>query len=453
MKSLVSLSSILLLTLLKSEFSRADDTVPVPYKLCGASALSSSTSNKAAITIDSVFANVWPPEAGQVFDVIATGSTSEDIQGGTYHVEVKLDELTILDKKGDLREAGITFPVKAGGQTVIHKSIKVPAQVPAGEVVVTGHAYDQDKNELLCIIVTADIGGGPESHNEKKSSSRDVKLGKIIIPNLSHEISQVEYQYKQQQQEQKQAFAEQYPNMDVNQPIEVIEIHISKSNNMNMNDGDIRSMTSSIQSLVHGIVDDMQHTIDNMRSSMFDWYGYASNTHEYQAQPQYIPGHYASIGIEVDTDMSHLPQKSYPHDITYDEDIYNGNAKDPVLHDLPYVLCGDENDPIQITSIQADNWPIVAGKPITIYVTGNVVKQIDDGTYEAKVLFDGLQVIDKKDTLEHLGVQLPLKVGENKFHKTFDVPKNLPQGDVQLSAVAHSNDGGELMCATIDIHL
>lgn len=147
------------------------------------------------------------------------------------------------------------------------------------------------------------------------------------------------------------------------------------------------------------------------------------------------------------------PQQQYDDMSTQSQDQSTTYSDDDNGTEIEFTLCGDDNDSIQIQSLKASNWPLVPGKPLILYVTANVLDTVDSGSYEAKVLFDGLQVIDKKDTLEHLGVQLPLTPGTHKFSKQFDIPKNLPQGQVQLNAVAHNTDGKELVCTSVELQV
>jgi len=393
-KSLLALTTTTLLAATTTTLALTDDQyVNVPYKLCG-----KSLTNTAKITVKTVQANVWPPVAGKKFDIIATGSTTEDITGGTYHLEVSLDDLQIIDKKGNLGDY-IQLPVKAGDVT-IKKSVDIPSQAPDGDVKVIGHAFDEQKAELLCVEVDATLGGGAvedgavgDESSMYSSEMYDVLADVYQIPDMRHDLTFLNQQYERAAAERReqQAF-EAAAEWQEQQRLQAAWSMPA-------------SVSAPLVALSQQIDLAMQRAFDDMRAMM--------NSEAFEA-------------LELqDTDV-----------------------------EIPFSLCGDENDPIQITSMKADKWPLQPGTPLTLTVTADILEDVTDGTYEAKVLFDGLQVIDKKDTLKALGVELPLKAGKGQqFSKKFDVPKNIPSGDVQMTATAASSAGKELVCTNVEIHV
>ena len=332
LKSLYTVISLLLLV-------QCIYSISVPYQLCQ----NIQYKNQQIVKIESIDANVWPPKAGELLSIKASGRLSEPLDAATYHITVSYDDLVVLDKKGDVSEY-IELPLKSNELITVEKSQKLPQQIPDGDVLLNAVVYDSKQNMILCIDISATLG----------NNNNDDTI--TIIPDMSS------FGFLQRMKQ------------DTNKQIKVLQpitsIDIIKSTQYNNN-----------------------HKDNHMQDELID-----------------------DEGKEIE-----------------------------------FQLCGDENDSIQIQSLRASDWPLVPGKPLTLYVTANVLNEITSGTYEAKVLFDGLQVIDKKDTLTALGVTLPLQPGINKFSKQFDVPKNLPQGNVQLSAVAHNNDGIELVCATIEL--
>lgn len=94
------------------------------------------------------------PKAGDTVTITAEGTSSETISGGTLKYEGGLDGIPLIHGTKDLcsllKKAGVACPVKAGPLDISY-SVKLPGFVPAGNYSATGHAVDQNGNELLCM--------------------------------------------------------------------------------------------------------------------------------------------------------------------------------------------------------------------------------------------------------------------------------------------------------------
>jgi len=122
--------------------------VTIPITNCGTSS--------DHITITSATANVWPPVPGQALDLNLSGSTDEDITGGTYEAKVSFDFIPILDKTGNISDL-VKLPILKGA-TTITKSVTLPSGIPSGSVDIHVTADDQNGQELVCVDITATIG-------------------------------------------------------------------------------------------------------------------------------------------------------------------------------------------------------------------------------------------------------------------------------------------------------
>lgn len=94
------------------------------------------------------------PKAGDHITITAEGTSSEEISGGQLKYVAGLDGIPLIHKTEPLckllKEAHINCPVKAGPLSV-SLGFNLPGFVPPGNYSATGHAYDSNGNELLCM--------------------------------------------------------------------------------------------------------------------------------------------------------------------------------------------------------------------------------------------------------------------------------------------------------------
>lgn len=134
--------------------------VVVPYTSCGSAG--------DHFNISTVTGNVWPPVAGDPLVLNITGDVDEKVTDGTYTLQVAYYGITIINENGDLSKF-LTLPA-GPGETLISYTEDLPSSAPDGPYVVTVSANDQNKAELLCIVVKFSIGA------EEVSEIDDEKL-------------------------------------------------------------------------------------------------------------------------------------------------------------------------------------------------------------------------------------------------------------------------------------
>ena len=94
------------------------------------------------------------PKAGDEITISATGTSDEQITGGSLKYVAGLDGIPLIHGTKALchvlGKAHLTCPV-AAGPIDIGYSVKLPSFVPAGNYSATAHALDQNGAELLCM--------------------------------------------------------------------------------------------------------------------------------------------------------------------------------------------------------------------------------------------------------------------------------------------------------------
>lgn len=122
------------------------------------------------------------------------------------------------------------------------------------------------------------------------------------------------------------------------------------------------------------------------------------------------------------------------------------------LVDIPFTSCGTSADHITIASAQANIWPPQAGQPLNLVLSGSTDEVISAGTYEAKVTFDWIPVLDKTGSIGDL-VTLPIQKGPTTIQKTVTLPSSIPSGSVSIHVTANDQSGDELVCVDISAQL
>jgi len=119
---------------------------------------------------------------------------------------------------------------------------------------------------------------------------------------------------------------------------------------------------------------------------------------------------------------------------------------------IPWKNCGGAGDLAKITQAVADVWPPVKGKPISFSLNATLSQALPDATYEAKVKFNGIQLIDQKGKISDFkNVTLPIPAGPYGISKGLTVPGFLPSGQYDIHVEAASTASGKPRIACIEI--
>jgi len=118
---------------------------------------------------------------------------------------------------------------------------------------------------------------------------------------------------------------------------------------------------------------------------------------------------------------------------------------------VPYKNCGGAADIIKINSIDASVWPVTRGKPESVSVKLTVGSLISGGTYEFKLTFDGLPLVDKKGNLKDLNISLPIHPGPFQQNVTIAVPSFIPPGTASAHLSIKDQTGKQAVCVNIEV--
>jgi len=125
---------------------------------------------------------------------------------------------------------------------------------------------------------------------------------------------------------------------------------------------------------------------------------------------------------------------------------------DPVEVSVPYKWCGKAGDDATITSIVSNEFPPVKGDTLSLNVTGNLTKEVTDGTYVIAVSVGGFPLPDINGPISKFR-SLPWSTGELNFTFSQLIPSAAPSGSysVKISAVDQNNT--QIFCITVAFQL
>jgi len=116
--------------------------------------------------------------------------------------------------------------------------------------------------------------------------------------------------------------------------------------------------------------------------------------------------------------------------------------------DVPFTNCGSASDILNITSLTASVWPPVAGQALSIAGSGILAKDVVSGSFDAKVSYSGIPLIDKSGDLSTV-TTLPMKAGSSSISKSVVLPSTLPGGAYAITASATDGTGASIGCVQI----
>jgi hypothetical protein len=119
---------------------------------------------------------------------------------------------------------------------------------------------------------------------------------------------------------------------------------------------------------------------------------------------------------------------------------------------IPYKNCGGPNDIAKITNAVADIWPPQKGKPIGFTLNATLSQAIPNGNYNAKVKWNGIQIVDKQGKISDLkNVTLPIPAGPYGISKRVNLPSWIPSGQIDVHIDATSTASGNPRIACIEL--
>jgi hypothetical protein len=119
---------------------------------------------------------------------------------------------------------------------------------------------------------------------------------------------------------------------------------------------------------------------------------------------------------------------------------------------IPYKNCGGPNDLAKITNAVADMWPPQKGKPISFTLNATLSQDVPNGNYNAKVKWNGIQIVDKSGRLSDLkNVTLPIRAGPYGISKRMNLPSWIPSGQIDVHIEATSSASGNPKIACIEL--
>jgi hypothetical protein len=110
-----------------------------------------------------------PPIPGQSVTLTFIGELNEQLDGGTYILDVTFDGFPIVNQQGSLADlSNQTFPVPAGPLNM-QQSLVVPSVIPAGStILVNASALDTNGEELLCVGLEITVPSEEEMSEPKQ---------------------------------------------------------------------------------------------------------------------------------------------------------------------------------------------------------------------------------------------------------------------------------------------
>jgi len=118
---------------------------------------------------------------------------------------------------------------------------------------------------------------------------------------------------------------------------------------------------------------------------------------------------------------------------------------------VPTKNCGSAADLIKIDFADASAWPVQRGKEEKLSIRLLISEPISDGTYQLKLTFNGLPLIDKSGKLHELGLPLPIPKGPYLHNMTINVPGFIPAGTAAAHLVIKNQAGKAAICVQVDV--
>ena len=120
---------------------------------------------------------------------------------------------------------------------------------------------------------------------------------------------------------------------------------------------------------------------------------------------------------------------------------------------VPYKWCGSSSDDATIQSIVSNEFPPSAGDTLTLNVTGNLSKQVTDGTYLIKIVVDGIIPLPSENASISTFRELPWPTGELNFSYSREIPSAAPAGSYVVTISAVDQDYVQIFCISVAFKL
>jgi len=120
---------------------------------------------------------------------------------------------------------------------------------------------------------------------------------------------------------------------------------------------------------------------------------------------------------------------------------------------VPYKWCGSSSDDATIQSITSNEFPPKAGDTLTLNVTGNLSKEVTDGTYLIKIVIDGIIPLPSENGSISVFRPLPWPEGALNFSYSRPIPAAAPTGSYVVTISAIDQDYVQIFCISVAFKL
>ena len=119
---------------------------------------------------------------------------------------------------------------------------------------------------------------------------------------------------------------------------------------------------------------------------------------------------------------------------------------------VPFKSCGSSSDDGTVSSIDANAYPPAIGQTLQLNITGNLTKEVTDGTYQVVVKDDGYTLITLNGNVSDFR-PLPWPLGEGNFTYSQAIPSISPPGSYVVTITADDQDSDEIFCLSLSFDL
>jgi len=135
-------------------------------------------------------------------------------------------------------------------------------------------------------------------------------------------------------------------------------------------------------------------------------------------------------------------------------------SAEPVPGDNPFLFCDDSAEhTVDITRVDLDPNPLVAGMPLRIKASGTVKATVlPDAAVDVTVKYGLITMLRQKfdicENADQVDMECPIKEGKLNLEKSVDIPRQIPPGKYTVMANATNFDGSLLTCimATVSFY-
>jgi hypothetical protein len=113
----------------------------------------------------------------------------------------------------------------------------------------------------------------------------------------------------------------------------------------------------------------------------------------------------------------------------------------------PFTSCAPDAK-FRVSSVDVTPQPLVAGKKVSISVSGTLDEKLTGGTYQADVRYMGFSVLQRSGSIGEL-TALPAGPGPTTMGASLKVPREAPEGSYELVVSALDQNNATLTCLIV----